>query len=179
MQQYSSSSRARLIASIMSVAVASAFMVVNVANGQPNESASADARHESSHPPRPEKMFQRLDQDGDGRISFEEFEMRGNGRDRLKHADTDGDGNLSRAEMQAQVAEKAGRDAERANRRFDAGDLNKDDVITRDEGRQAAFSKMDGNADGYISRDELVNGPANKNRRAQHPHGRAADHIDG
>ena len=93
--------------------------------------------------------------------------------------DTDGDGNLSRAEMQAQVAEKAGRDAERANRRFDAGDLNKDGVITRDEGRQAAFSKMDGNADGYISRDELVNGPANKNRRAQHPHGRAADHIDG
>lgn len=168
--------RARLI--ISSLAVASALMMASTANGQPHEPHSADAKHESPHSPKAEKMIQRLDQDGDQRISFEEFKMPNKGNDRLKAMDADGDGNLSRAEMAAELAEKSGRDAEHATRRFDAGDLNKDGVITPQEGRQAAFTKMDVNGDGYVSVDELANRPANKGRRDKARHDSETDHSD-
>lgn len=48
--------------------------------------------------PKPERVIQQLDTDGDKLVSYEEFELpRHRGGDRFEAADADGDGNISRA----------------------------------------------------------------------------------
>ena len=98
-------------------------------------------------------MMSHLDKDGDNLVSVEEFEVPSRGRDRgrLASADRDGDGNVSRSEMQAQVDERT----EQAIERFELADLNDDDFLTEEEIKMAAFSRLDRNDDGYIDAKEL------------------------
>jgi Ca2+-binding EF-hand superfamily protein len=86
-------------------------------------------------------------------VSIEEFEVPSRGREhnRLVTADRDGDGNVSRSEMQDQIDERA----EQAIERFELADLNDDDFLTEEEIKMAAFSSIDRNDDGYIDADEL------------------------
>jgi hypothetical protein len=98
-------------------------------------------------------MINHLDKDGDDLVSIEEFEVPSRGREhnRLVTADRDGDGNVSRSEMQDQIDERA----EQAIERFELADLNDDDFLTEEEIKMAAFSSIDRNDDGYIDADEL------------------------
>jgi len=100
-----------------------------------------------------QRMMSHLDKDGDKLVSVEEFEVPSRGRDRgrLASADRDGDGNVSRSEMQAQVDERT----EQAIERFELADLNDDDFLTEEEIKMAAFSRLDRNDDGYIDAKEL------------------------
>lgn len=100
-----------------------------------------------------QRMMSHLDKDGDNLVSVEEFEVPSRGRDRgrLASADRDGDGNVSRSEMQAQVDERT----EQAIERFELADLNDDDFLTEEEIKMAAFSRLDRNDDGYIDAKEL------------------------
>jgi Ca2+-binding EF-hand superfamily protein len=86
-------------------------------------------------------------------VSIEEFEVPSRGREhnRLVTADRDGDGNVSRSEMQDQIDERS----EQAIERFELADLNDDDFLTEEEIKMAAFSNIDRNDDGYIDADEL------------------------
>ena len=86
-------------------------------------------------------------------MSIEEFEVPSRGREhnRLVTADRDGDGNVSRSEMQDQIDERS----EQAIERFELADLNDDDFLTEEEIKMAAFSNIDRNDDGYIDADEL------------------------
>lgn len=154
---------------IASLALVSTLMVAQVANAQPDEGESSAAMPQVPRPPMPALMIRRLDKDGDQRISIDEFKSPMHGMQRLKEADADADGNLTRAEMQAHVAREADRDAERANQRFDEADLNSDGVITPEERKQAAFSRMDGNADGYLSADEFAAMARHGGRREMPP----------
>ena len=116
-------------------------------------------------PNKTQRMINQLDKDGDDLLSISEFEVpsRGPGRDRLATADRDGDGNVSRAEMQAQIDERS----EWAIERFELADLNDDDFLTEEEIKTAAFSRLDKNDDGYIDAEELS--AARKPPRHQRP----------
>jgi hypothetical protein len=77
----------------------------------------------------------------------------GRGMDRLRAADTNGDGMISREEAKA---------LPRLAKHFDAIDADKNGQITAEEmaaahqnRRNAAFDKLDANKDGVLSRDEF------------------------
>lgn len=114
---------------------------------------------------KPQRMINQLDTDGDDLVSLDEFEVSSRGRERgsLATADRDGDGNVSRSEMQTQIDERS----EWAIERFELADLNDDDFLTEEEIKMAAFSRLDKNDDGYIDAEELS--AARKPPRRQRP----------
>jgi Ca2+-binding EF-hand superfamily protein len=129
--------------------------------------AHPDANHTGGgQKPSIKQVVRAMDTDGDGLVSFEEFELpeKRRGADRLEAADTDGDGNISRAEMEAQLAEHVAADTERAEKRFEQADINGDGFITPEERKQVAFEMLDENQDGYLSAEELA-----KARKRQSP----------
>lgn len=147
---------------LMPLAIASAltfFASAVVANPDANHSGSGQKLQVN-------QAVRAMDTDGDGLISFEEFELpeKRRGADRLEAADTDGDGNISRAEMEAQLAEHVAADTERAEERFDRTDVNSDGFVTPEERKQVAFETLDENQDGYLSAEELA-----KARKRQRP----------
>ena len=84
--------------------------------------------------PRLVKTFDQIDTDKDGQLSRGELhawkkahkgERQAKAAERFKHADTDGDGAISRAE--------AGKHAPRLAQKFDPIDANKDGKLTQDE----------------------------------------------
>ena len=110
-------------------------------------------------------MMRAMDADGDGLISFEEFQLpdKHRGADRLDEADTDGDGNISRAEMEAQLNAHLEAVKAKAEARFEQADINDDGFVTPEERKQVAFEMLDMNGDGYLSPEELA--AAQKSRR--------------
>lgn len=115
--------------------------------------------------PSPKQMMRAMDADGDGLISFEEFQLpdKHRGADRLDEADTDGDGNISRAEMEAQLNAHLEAVKAKAEARFEQADINDDGFVTPEERKQVAFEMLDMNGDGYLSPEELA--AAQKSRR--------------
>ena len=97
------------------------------------------------------KHWDKLDADGDGKISLNEMSERQ--REFFADADADGNGALSKEEMRAH---RTGKRGERRAERF--GDADGDGSITRAEYDAASadrFSKLDENGDGVISEDEM------------------------
>ena len=97
-----------------------------------------------------DKMFDKLDANGDGRVT--EDEMTSRHQELLANADQDGDGALTKEEMKAY--HKAKREERRAARNPDKND---DGVIDRTEfitAAQEKFDKLDKNGDGVLSEDE-------------------------
>jgi Ca2+-binding EF-hand superfamily protein len=88
---------------------------------------------------------QRMDTNGDGKISRDEWKRPADMFDKL---DTNHDGYITRDEM-------------RAGRRFDINqmDTNHDGKISKDEwkGRSQMFDRLDTNHDGFITQDEMKN----------------------
>lgn len=114
--------------------------------------ALAAAKADEDHGNRMQQRFERMDLDGNGRITLEELaEIRGK---RLAKADADGDGALTLDEIKA--ASK--RDGERLERRFQRMDQNGDGKVTKEESTAIAtawFEKVDKNGDGGITIGEL------------------------
>lgn len=109
-------------------------------------------------------MFQRLDTNGDGKITQDEFKA---GRDaRFAAMDQNGDGKVTLQEFQA--AAKPGKQSPqgpRMQQMFQRADTNGDGVITRDEFDQKAdlqFKRLDVNGDGVVTRDEVQQARAHK-----------------
>ncbi|MEO0435643.1 MAG: EF-hand domain-containing protein [Pseudomonadota bacterium] len=98
----------------------------------------------------------RLDQDGDGLVSRDEFgtPVQRRGPRMFERSDLDGDGSVTFEEMQASVAERANEKASFAEERFLEMDQNGDQVLTLDEVLNHGFNRADSNGDGYISEDE-------------------------
>jgi len=112
-----------------------------------------------------QRKFDKVDSDGDGYVSFEEFKAPP--RKRGHRADLDGNGDVTRAEVSQHIAERNGEMSERANEHFAKMDLNGDDVVTREEAKQAAFYRMDKDQDGVLSPAELKR-PKRKNHGKKH-----------
>ena len=102
----------------------------------------------------PDQIIDRLDQDGDLKLSVDEFDMPRRGRDRgpLAGAHSDGDGTLSRAELQTYLDQRT----ELAFEQFDQADLDGNGILSEDERKLAAFNRIDANSDGYIDAAELA-----------------------
>jgi Ca2+-binding EF-hand superfamily protein len=109
-----------------------------------------------------ERMFNRMDANGDGVITKKEFEDYNSKR--FDELDTNHDGKVSHAEMEAareKARKKFGEQLRgRFNRRFDAADANHDGALNRDEAQQMPwiaqrFDEFDANHDGKVTRDEI------------------------
>ncbi|WP_084615387.1 EF-hand domain-containing protein [Roseivivax isoporae] len=108
--------------------------------------------------------FSRLDANGDGTVSAEEFEDPAGAR--FAAADADGDGELTAEEMaaQAETMRVARRDARIARmiERLDSdgnGTLSLAEVESRRD-RGAMFDRLDTDGDGALSREEMRAGHA-------------------
>ena len=97
----------------------------------------------------PDQIIDRLDQDGDLKLSVDEFDMPRRARDRgpLAGADSDGDG-----ELQTYLDQRT----ELAFEQFDQADLDGNGILSEDERKLAAFNRIDANSDGYIDAAELA-----------------------
>lgn len=98
----------------------------------------------------------RMDSDGDGQISREEFrppEDRA-GMGPFKRADADGDGAVSREELDAAGEEHAQQMQARMTARFNAMDSDGNGVVTGEEAANHAFTRMDADGDGFVTEEE-------------------------
>jgi Ca2+-binding EF-hand superfamily protein len=116
----------------------------------------------------------RMDSDGDGQISREEFQLPAERRGPrfFEDADADGDGNISRDELLANLDQGADeREAQRRERlleRFDRMDADGNGVVERAEILDQTFARMDANGDGFVTEDEARSmHESRKGRRAQ------------
>lgn len=126
-----------------------ALMIGAVALGAMAGAGAAEARDGA----RGEKMFQKADLNGDGRIDQGEAEQMRDAR--FARMDVNGDGVVSQDEM-AEVSKK--RRAERMAKRFERLDLNGDGVIQRvefEDGGVRRFEMMDANGDGAVTLEEI------------------------
>lgn len=115
--------------------------------------------------------FDTMDRDGNGEISQSELtEM---GQERFRANDTNGDGQLDRAEMEAAAAKRTEARIERVLARLDAnkdGTLSLEEMSARhDTGRM--FKRLDSDGNGTVSKAEFE---AGREKMRGH-HNRAAD----
>lgn len=106
--------------------------------------------------------FDRMDANGDGKVTADELEARQAAL--LEAADADGDGAITKEELK--TYRKAKRDARREARNPDA---NGDGLVDRVEFQAAAdkrFDRMDKNGDGVLSEDER------RKKRGKRHHGK-------
>lgn len=99
--------------------------------------------------------FNKMDADGDGALSFDEFTS--NSESRVERMDTNGDGAITKDEFVTFRGERA---FERRGRAFERLDTNDDGEITRDEREQhqrTRFEKIDADGNGTLSREETRN----------------------
>ncbi len=112
--------------------------------------------------------FQELDANGDGQVT--KAEMEAHRAQKFTKADTDGDGKLSVQEMQAAAQAQANA---RAAAMFERHDANKDGFLTDDElpkPRRAdkMFDRIDADGNGSLSEEEFADA---KDRMGRH-HGK-------
>jgi Ca2+-binding EF-hand superfamily protein len=121
----------------------------------------------SDHPMKDDaSLIQRLDKDGDGRVSRKEatdaaVERAGSRFDQL---DTNKDGFITKDEVNAARASVRERMKERAGEHWKAADKDGDGAISRSEAEASMpmlfrrFDQLDANKDGKITRDEMPQG---------------------
>ena len=119
-------------------------------------SASAFGDRDGRKGPRIE--FSTLDTNGDGQLT--EAEMQAHATARFNEADTNGDGSLSAEELAARAdSQKAERMSRRIAKMIEKRDTNGDGVLSQEElqprDRGDMFAKLDTNEDGMISQEEF------------------------
>ena len=172
----------RILALILSGTFLTVFAVGGVfaqteTPAQTQTPAPADAQNKPASDSNTAKPMQgKMDKNDDGAVDLSEF----TNMDRLKQADTNGDGTLSQDEIQAMVMKRmVERQARRMTNRLD---VNGDGVVTIAEvekQREKRFALMDRNDDGKLERSELRHGRKNQEHGVpQHKLHHGAEHGD-
>jgi Ca2+-binding EF-hand superfamily protein len=119
-----------------------------------------------------EAMFEKMDANGDGKISPDEHTAAASRM--FEKMDANSDGKVTAAEMTAAHQKMAGKKAEKgemsAADKIKMFDTNGDGVLTADEHAAAAktmFDKMDTDHDGYLSKAEVKAGHEKFMHKAQ------------
>lgn len=110
---------------------------------------------ERDRKPNPERIISRLDIDGDGGLSLEEFRVPPRADARFDEADADGDGVVTLAEFESRLEERSEQMLEHARSMFLHADVDGDGTVTDNERKTLLFNRIDNNGDGVISADEL------------------------
>lgn len=113
--------------------------------------------------------FSTLDTNGDGQITREEMQSRS--AERFETADTNGDGLLTAQEMTARAdAERSDRIERRVQRMIEELDANADGALSQaellDRRAERLFERADQNEDGSISEDEFAQARDSMMRRS-------------
>ena len=110
------------------------------------------------HGQRLSAMMEQWDTNEDGQLTKEEFK----GPDEMfERLDADGDGVITKAEVEAvraQRGQRGGDPAQRWQHMLERVDANNDGQISKDEfqGEDEVFDRLDGNGDGTLSQEEFV-----------------------
>lgn len=123
--------------------------------------------------------FTELDADGDGKLT--RAEMENHRKARFAAADTDGDGKLSRAELDARMAERQAEMREKMlDRMIGWRDVDGDGSLSAEELQRGdgmrMFSRMDRDRDGSVSAEEFEKMSARHDRRHGGKDGRMGRH---
>ena len=128
-----------------------------VAQEKPADGAAPPGAAEGTKSGKMMRGMDRLDTDGDGAISLEEFS--GKRLERLESADADGDGTLSATELQDHITKReAERKARRAARRLDVDGDGKVTLAEIESQQKKRFALMDANDDGKLDQREMRRG---------------------
>ena len=120
-----------------------------------------------------ERMMKRMDTDGDGVISIDEFNPRREGI--VEHIDENEDGVVTLDEInqhiayrEAEMAEKIAEMRQRIQQHFDDADTDANGMVTEYEARSAAFNRIDEDGNGYLTEDELRTAGHDMKRHRRH-----------
>lgn len=113
--------------------------------------------------------FSTLDTNGDGQITREEMQARA--AERFARADTDGNGVLTQAEMTARAdAERTDRVERRVQRMIEELDADADGALSQaellDRRAERMFERVDQNEDGSITEEEFAQARESMARRS-------------
>jgi Ca2+-binding EF-hand superfamily protein len=102
-------------------------------------------------------LFKRMDANGDGVVTREEFDA-SNAR-RFQEMDANNDGKVTREEMDVRVNQAMRNGLRHFEERFSSADLNRDGVLDRVEAQampvmEVFFDQVDANKDGKVTREE-------------------------
>lgn len=137
-------------------ATALALVGGNLAAQPADRAARGAAMTQAQFNERADAMFARMDVNRDGTI---------NAADRFARLDTDGNGEVSQAEMQANAEQRQARMAERRERRAERRAERAPERAERmAERREARFARLDTDSNGALSQAELA---AARERRAE------------
>ena len=131
-----------------------------------------------ANPDQPRRMgrWQRLDANDDGAIDQQEFVT----VQRLKEADSDGDGTLTTDELIAMIEkQRVERMANRLTRRLDVDGDGKVTLAEVEKQKTERFALLDRNDDGKLERDELRRGGRDGGHRKFGRHGGRGDDRGG
>ena len=154
-----------LSGTILSLPLAGGAFAQNAPAQQPKAAASENSGKNGS-PEQPRGPMARLDANKDGAIQVDEFSS----TERLKAADTNGDGTLSSDEIEALVLKRmVERETRRLTNRLDVDGDGKVTLAEVENQKAKRFALMDRNNDGKLDPGELRHGK--KDGKDHHGHG--------
>ena len=123
-----------------------------------------------------EHMMKRMDTDGDGVISVDEFNPRREGI--VERIDENEDGAVSLDEVnqhisdrETEMAQKIAEIRQRILKHFDDADTDGNGMVTEYAARSTAFNRIDGDGDGYLTEHELRTVSQDMKRHRRHRRG--------
>ena len=118
---------------------------------------------------RGDRIIDHLDTDGDDLISLQEFHPPGDrGNKLLERADLNGDGVVTLEEAQQAASARMAEHLKKMEAKLAELDADEDGIVTTDEIRAHAFSRIDEDGDGFLSANEFNQAKHHERKHRHH-----------